>query len=63
MQIFSSPMELQFILYEIKKKNKSIHAILWLKITTKILRKLVPLGTISAAYAFLWANLSKNVLF
>ena len=45
------------------KRNFSLDIILSLKITGKILRKLVPLRTISDAYAFLWANLDMNVIF
>ena len=40
----------------------SLDLSLSLRITYKILRKLVSLGSISDAYAFLWANLDKNVI-
>ena len=43
--------------------SRRVPAITWSKISDKELRKLVPLGTISDAYAFLWANLDLNVIF
>ena len=44
------------------KRISFLDLILCLKITYKILRKLVPLRTISDAYAFLWANYAKMSL-
>ena len=40
-----------------------VPAITWLKNANKELQKLVPLGTISDAYDFTWANLVENVIF
>ena len=40
-----------------------VPAITWLKNANKGLQKFVPLGTISDAYAFAWANLVLNNIF
>ena len=40
-----------------------VPAITWLKNADKELQKLVPLGPISDAYDFTWANLGLNVIF
>ena len=43
--------------------SRLVPAITRLKYADKGLQKSVPLGTTSDAYAFLWANLVKNVIF
>ena len=40
-----------------------VPAITWLKNADKELQKMVPLGPISDAYDFTWANLGLNVIF
>ena len=43
--------------------SRLVPVLTWLKYAVKELQKLVPLGTISDAYAFTWTNLVLNVIF